>query len=53
MVFEYKKGRIYPGINEVESYEHDNLSEFFGSDDLSENGERGSDLEESDQGGNG
>jgi len=33
---EYKKGRIYPGINEVESYEHDNLSEFFGSDDLSE-----------------
>jgi len=31
---EYKKGRIYPGINVVESYENDNLNEFFGSDDI-------------------
>jgi len=33
---EYKKGRIYPGINIVESYENDNLSDFFGTEDLDE-----------------
>ena len=31
---EYKKGRIYPGINIVESYENNLLNEFFGSDDM-------------------
>jgi len=33
---EYKKGRIYPGINIVESYENENLSDFFGTEDLDE-----------------
>ncbi len=33
---EYKKGRIYPGINVVESYENDHLNEFFGTEDLGE-----------------
>jgi hypothetical protein len=32
----YKKGRIYPGINIVESYENENLSDFFGTEDLDE-----------------
>lgn len=38
--FEYKKGRIYPGISEVESFEHDNLYQFFESEDLNEVGKR-------------
>ena len=33
---EYKKGRIFPGINIVESYENENLSDFFGTEDLDE-----------------
>ena len=31
---EYKKGRIYPGINIVESYENNLLNDFFQSDDM-------------------
>ena len=30
----YKKGRVYPGIDENESLEHDNLFEFFGGENL-------------------
>ncbi len=36
----YKKGRIYPGIDEIASFEHDNLFEFFGNEDLAEIGKR-------------
>lgn len=33
---EYKKGRIYPGINIVESYENENLRDFFEKENLDE-----------------
>lgn len=37
---DYKKGRIYPGIDEIESFEHDNLYIFFETKDLAEIGEK-------------
>jgi|GEM_PF-3537049 len=29
----YKRGRIYPGIDEIESFENNDLYDYFGSDD--------------------
>lgn len=33
---DYKKGRINPGIEEIESFERDNLYSFFGTENLDE-----------------
>ena len=33
---DYRRGRIYPGIDEIESFENDDLYDYFGSDDHDE-----------------